>query len=119
MMEPIAAPPAIACTLSAGDLRQRRAWIAALNSTALLSEHRDDLRLELRYDATARMQVLEMVRNEQICCAFLNFEIHDEGHAIRVVVEAPENARNAAAVLEFFRSKAPGQANGSCCGAAP
>ena len=119
MMEPIAAPPAIACTLSAGDLRQRRAWIAALNSTALLSEHRDDLRLELRYDATARMQVLEMVRNEQICCAFLNFEIHDEGHVIRVVVEAPENARNAAAVLEFFRSKAPGQANGSCCGAAP
>ena len=119
MIEPIAASPAIACTLSADDLRHRRAWIAALNSTALLSERRDDLRLELHYDAKARMQVLEMVRNELICCAFLNFEIHDEGHVIRVIVEAPENARNAAAVLEFFRSKAPGQANGSCCGAAP
>jgi hypothetical protein len=44
-------PPVIACTLSTGDLETRLAWIAELNRTALLSERRDGLRLELTYVA--------------------------------------------------------------------
>jgi len=39
-------PASLACTLAAGDLRQRRAWIARLNRDALRSAFRDGLRLE-------------------------------------------------------------------------
>jgi hypothetical protein len=61
-----------------------------------------------------------MVSNEQACCAFLTFAMHDEGRMIRVVVEAPENAREAAeTVFEPFRANAPSPANCSCCGVAP
>ena len=42
-------PTSLACTLAAGDLRQRRAWIARLNRDALRSAFRDGLRLELTY----------------------------------------------------------------------
>jgi hypothetical protein len=39
----------IACTLTAGDLRDRLAWIATLNRDALRGYDRGDLTLRLRY----------------------------------------------------------------------
>jgi hypothetical protein len=39
----------IACTLKPGDLRDRLAWIAALNRDALRGHDRTDLTLRLRY----------------------------------------------------------------------
>jgi hypothetical protein len=89
-------PAPIACSLNAAAMKTRGAKLAELNRTALESHRRDDLRLELRYAPAARPQVLEMVRAEQTCCAFLTFDIRDEPGALRVIVTAPERARDAA-----------------------
>jgi hypothetical protein len=108
----------IACTLDAGDFKKRLAWIAALNTAYLRDHRRDDLRLELVYAADARDQVAQMVRGEQACCGFLSFEIRDEPDAVRVIIEAPEAAREAAAmVFEPFQSKAPNETACGSCGA--
>lgn len=109
-------PAPIACTLGAGDFKARVAWIADLNRRALRSQRRDDLRVELAYAAEARDEVLEMVRGEQECCAFLTFQVREEGGAVRVIIEAPEGAREAAeTVFEPFLSRTPAGAARSCC----
>lgn len=106
---------AIACTLNAAEFRTRRARIAKLNGTALAGYRRDDLRLELFYASEARPQVLETVRAEQTCCAFLTFEVREEDGALRVIVEAPEQAREAAnSLFEAFSSTTPSQEVCSC-----
>ena len=109
----------VACTLGAGDFKARIASIADLNRRALRGQRRDDLRLELTYAADARAEVLAMVRGEQDCCAFLDFEVHDEPGAVRVVIRAPERAREAVdTVFEPFLSAVPVSSGCSCCGAA-
>jgi hypothetical protein len=111
-------PEPIACSLGAGDFQARVAWIAELNAAALQSHRRDDLRLELTYAASASEQVLQMVRGEQACCAFLTFEVRDEPGLVRVTIQAPEAAREAAeTVFEPFQSKT-GVESCSCCGTA-
>lgn len=96
----------IACTLNPAEFKTRRTKIAKLNRTALTRYRRDDLRLELFYAAEARRQVFEMVREEQTCCSFLTFEIREEPQALRVIVEAPERAREAAnSLFEALYSK--------------
>jgi hypothetical protein len=110
---------AVACTLGAGDFAARVAWIADLNRRALRSQRRVDLTLELTYARGARDDVLQMVRSEQACCGFLGFEVREETDAIKVVIQAPERAREAAdKVFEPFLSKAPVGAGCSCCRAA-
>lgn len=111
--------PIIACTLGAGDFRSRLDGIATLNRSALRDIHRDDLRLELVYAGTARAQVLDLVRQEQQCCAFLTFEVHDEADAVRVLITAPEAARDSVeAVFAPFEAAKPATASCGCCGAA-
>jgi hypothetical protein len=110
----------IACTLNAAEFRSRRAKLADLNCTALKSYRHDDLRLELLYAIEARPRVLDMVRAEQTCCAFLTFEVHEEHGALRVVVEAPERARDVAeSLFEALYSATPSQEPCGCKTATP
>lgn len=111
-MAPEKAAP-IACTLGSGELTARLGGIAALN-TRFLRDHRiHDLQLELHYDGQAREQVLQRVRAEQACCAFLTFEARDEPGAVRVLIRAPEAACAAAAtVFEHFLRKVPAPPSG-------
>jgi hypothetical protein len=96
----------IACTLDAGNLRERLEWIADLNARALRGWRHDDLRLTLDYEAGAIEEVRQMVANEQACCAFLTFDIVEMGGTIRLTIIAPEDARDAAeALFEPFASK--------------
>ncbi|CCV06246.1 conserved hypothetical protein [Mesorhizobium metallidurans STM 2683] len=105
----------IACTLDAGDFKERLAWIADLNRRALLGARRDDLRLELTYAPYALKDVHELMCREQQCCAFLDFDLRVEGNAVRLVVTAPEAAREAAAlVFEPFQSKDAVASAASC-----
>jgi hypothetical protein len=105
----------IACTLNATNFRSRRAKLANLNRTALVSYRRNDLRLELLYAVEARPQVLEMVRADCTCCAFLTFEVHEEPDTLRVVVEAPASAREAAdSMFEALYSTAARQGTYDC-----
>jgi hypothetical protein len=107
--------PLIACTLAPGKLKDRLAWIAALNKDALRKCERRGLVLKLNYAPEARERVHEMVRNEQACCAFLAFELHEAGNEIRLTVTAPERAREAADTLfEQFVANAPAPSSCAC-----
>ncbi len=107
--------PPIACTLSAGDYRDRITSIADLNRDALRGHHRDDLRLELVYEPAARERVREMVRREQECCAFLSFELHEDADRVRLAIIAPDDAREAAAALfEEFTTRTSSRTPCAC-----
>jgi hypothetical protein len=107
--------PPVACTLAPGAFEDRLAWIAALNKDALRKYERCDLVLELSYALEARERVHEMVRNEQACCAFLAFELHEAGNEIRLTVTAPETAREVAdALFEQFVANAPAPSSCAC-----
>ena len=105
----------IACTLAQGAYKDRLAWIAALNRDALRSYERRGLVLELTYWLEARERVHEMVRQEQTCCAFLTFELHEVGNEIRLTITAPEAAREAADNLfDQFLAKASAESSCAC-----
>src|ERR1700749_2072400 len=74
-----------ACTLTVGDLRHRLAWIATLNRYAQRGYDRADLVLRLRYAPQAVQQVRELMHQEQACCAFLTFEMHEEPDAVALL----------------------------------
>ncbi|TAN02449.1 MAG: hypothetical protein EPN36_16815 [Rhodanobacteraceae bacterium] len=82
----------IACTLDADAHRERRAWIAELNRSALRGVRREGARLILTYDLQACGGVREMVHREQKCCAFLRFELHENENAVTLAITAPDRA---------------------------
>jgi hypothetical protein len=114
-----AAPKLIvaACALAPEDFQDRIALIGDLNRDALRSQRRDGFRLELVYAPAALDRVREMVAREQDCCAFLSFDMREEKDAIRLIIEAPESARDALdAVFEPFQAREPAT---SVCGCSP
>jgi hypothetical protein len=91
--------PPIACTLSPGEYANRLTWINQLVDDALLACERRDLELTLRYAAEAAARVRELVRREQACCAFLEFELHEAPEEIALTIRAPEETRLAANMI--------------------
>lgn len=109
--------PPIACTLAPQDFTARAAWIAALNAKSLRGHHLDDLRLELIYALEARDEVLEMMRGEEACCAFLAFEVQEGPDEIRLIIQAPEAAQEAAElVFATLRAATANDPSCGCCG---
>lgn len=101
---PSAAAP-IACTLTPGDFKERIAWIRDLAKDSLLKARRDDLTLHLTYAKIAGDRVREMVDKEQACCAFMQFDLHEDARGVHLTMTAPENAR--AAAHDLFAHFAP------------
>ena len=85
----------IACTLSPSDYRSRLAEIAALSRDALRHVERRGLTLHLRYAPEAAARVRQLVEQERGCCAFLQFELHDDADEVRLLVTAPATAADA------------------------
>ena len=85
----------IACTLSASDYRQRLAEIAALSRDALRRVEQRGLTLDLRYAPEAAARVRQLVEQERTCCAFLQFELHEDDVEVRLLVTAPPAAADA------------------------
>lgn len=83
----------IACTLGAGEFRERLAWIAALRRDALLKWTWSGLTLTLCFAPHATERVHELMRREQACCPFLRFELQEQAGEVRLVVTVPEGAR--------------------------
>jgi hypothetical protein len=99
----------ISCTLTGGDFRDRLAWIAELTRDALRGHDRDELVLNLHYAPEAVTRVREMIRQEQACCVFLTFEMHEHPDEVVLTIRAPEDARAAAdALFEQFIAPARG-----------
>jgi hypothetical protein len=79
----------IACTLSATDYRGRLAEIATLSRDALRHAEQRGLTLDLRYAPEAAARVRRLVEQERDCCAFLQFELYEDAHEVRLLVTAP------------------------------
>jgi hypothetical protein len=86
----------IACTLSAGDFKDRLGWIRELSAKSLRSHRRKGLILELAYDRCAAADLHELVRREQACCGFLRFDVRESADAVHLTITAPPEARSAA-----------------------
>ena len=116
-MDDIATETPIACTLDTGSFKERVAWIADLNARALTSSRRHGLALTLEYRPAARDDVRILVRGEQACCGFLDFDLDERADTLILSITAPETARDAADMLfEKFETKSA--AVMSSCGCA-
>lgn len=116
MSETDTAPP-IACTLDTGALKNRLAWIADLNAKALTKSRRGDLALTLEYRPEALGDVRELVRREQACCAFLDFDLDERADKVVLTITAPGAARDAADMLfeQFMARSTPAEAPACGC----
>jgi hypothetical protein len=67
----------IACTLTVDEMPDRlRDW-QELRERALLSATEIPGGMRLRFAADAQADVQQLVAAEQVCCAFLEFVVHD------------------------------------------
>ena len=82
------------CALSPAAYAERVAWIADLNHTLVRHAQRD-LTLELHYPAAEVPRVCELVRREQACCDFLDFEVAESSTGVVLRISAPAATRNA------------------------
>lgn len=96
---------AIACTLGAGDFKERVSGIRDLARRFLRNSHRKPLQLELVYDPEALAEVEDLVARESDCCSFLDFDLQHDAGAVRLAITAPVEALPAAD--ELFAHFAP------------
>jgi hypothetical protein len=89
----------IACTLDVGDFKERTAHIRDLARRALRHASRTDLTLTLTYEPEALAEVRELVRKEQTCCAFLDFDLRSNSGSVLLTITAPKTAADAADML--------------------
>jgi len=108
----------IACTLDATSLTARLAWIRDLQKRALIGHRRDGATLILNFEAAAKDDVLELVRRERECCAFLDFAVSAGAGEIEVKITVPPAAERIAeeTLACFIPDAAVSPARTCCCG---
>lgn len=89
----------IACTLDAGDFKERAASIRDLARRSLRHSSRTPLTLSLTYEPKALDEVRDLVTKEQTCCAFLDFELSSDASSVVLIITAPDSAAASADVL--------------------
>jgi len=89
----------IACTLETGDFKERTASIRDLARRSLRHASRAPLTLTLTYAAEALDEVQDLVAMERRCCAFLDFDLRNDGRSVVLIITAPESARDAADII--------------------
>ena len=92
----------IACSLDAGDYRERVELIAALAARWGRGRVRRGSLLVMTYDRAAAESLRELVRLEAACCAFLRFELREHGEVVRLRVAAPEGVDHEAVFAPFL-----------------
>ena len=99
--QPESTPLAIACSLTAAEMPERMAEIAALGEAALLDAQVLERRAILHFAAHdgIRSRLEAIIAAESRCCGFMTFDLRDDGAQIVLRIDAPEDAR---LVLEEF-----------------
>lgn len=90
---------AIASTLTPGAFKGRMAWVADLTREALRERRNDGLILHLTYAPEAAGRVRDLISRESECCAFLGFDLREDGGAVHLTVTAPAEAQGVADLL--------------------
>ena len=87
--------PPIACTLTGSAYTDRLAQMTDLGHETLLERTDTATGTELRFrpGASTRATLDEIVRAEQSCCAFLNFEMTDTPNALVLQINGPQDSR--------------------------
>jgi hypothetical protein len=85
----------IACSLSAGDLKQRLSAIAEIGEESLIDHATEDGRhlLCFRCDAETRKRLEEIVAAEAECCSFLGLTLEERGGTLILSVTAPQDGQ--------------------------
>lgn len=85
----------IACSLSAGDLKQRLAAIAQIGEKSLIDHTTEDGRQVLRFrsDAGTRKRLEEIVAAESECCSFLDLALEERDGELILSITAPEDGQ--------------------------
>lgn len=79
----------IACTLSAAQLPGRMASARKLGEQALVDLEVADRRAFLRFHGH-RQEVDALVAAESSCCAFLEFDVREDGDLVELEIVTPE-----------------------------
>ena len=98
--------PPIACTLSREDYRAQVTELRAV-SECLKNVRHGEGSVHLTYDLTAANRVRDLVQKEQLCCAFLKFEMSEDDSGLHLSITAPKEVRNFAEVLFENFTKRP------------
>lgn len=85
----------IACSLSAGDLRQRLAAIGEIGKKSLVGHTTEDGRHLLRFrpDAETGKRLGEIVAAEAECCSFLELTLEGRGGELILSIVAPPDGQ--------------------------
>jgi hypothetical protein len=81
----------IACSLSADELPRRLDEMRGIGRDALLSVDADGA-MHFRADHKTRERLEAVIAAESSCCAFLSFELRDEGEELVLSIAAPASA---------------------------
>ena len=79
----------IACTLSADELPKRLAEMRGIGTDALRSVDAEGA-MHFRADHETRERLEAVIAAESSCCAFLSFDLRDEGDELVLSIAAPE-----------------------------
>jgi ubiquinone/menaquinone biosynthesis C-methylase UbiE len=84
----------LACNLSEADLVTRRAEWKEIDGAALISRHEAGETVTSTYRASPqiRAELERLVNAEQVCCGSAEWRFHDDGHELRVTVDASSGA---------------------------
>jgi hypothetical protein len=101
MSESDETPLAIACSLTAAEMPERLAEIAALGEAALLDAQVVKGGAVLRFAAHDGIgpRLEAIIASESRCCGFMTFDLRDDGAQIVLRIATPEDAQ---LVLEEF-----------------
>lgn len=85
----------IACTLNAGDLKQRLASIGEIGKESLIARTSEGGRhlLRFRSDAETFRRLEEIIAAEAACCSFLDLALEERGGELVLSVAAPQNGQ--------------------------
>lgn len=88
-------PLPIACSLGAGDLKQRLAAIAEIGKESLIDQAVEGGHhlLRFRSDAATRKRLEEIVAAEAECCSFLDLALEERGGKLVLSIAAPEDGQ--------------------------
>ena len=100
-------PLAIACSLTAPEQHLRLREIAEIGQHAFLDAHVGGTRASVRFAAHdgIRERLEALVAAESSCCAFMTFDLRDDGGQLVLGIAVPEDAE--LVLEEFVGSFAP------------
>jgi hypothetical protein len=86
--------PTIACSLGAGDYRERLSRIRKLGEVAFLrmEARPDGAVLSFRNSQQVQAELSSIVDAEAACCSFLDLSVHSEAERLILTISSPPDA---------------------------